>query len=142
MDNQQVKILDMGNKGYDLTGIANLETAADIRADVNDVKSEVKGAIIDSNTQRQTADLFNITRSFEGEKEALRARFDSRLETKEAVTKLSDKIDDLKTFNSEKFSLMEKNRLEDKISTLESQKADGVNGGILSTLNMILAKLA
>lgn len=142
MDTQQVKVLDMGGKGYDGIGVANLETAADIRADVGDVKSEFKGALIDSNTQRQTADLFNITRTFEAEKASLITHFDLKYHIVESERRLGDKIDNFKVLMADKFSVMENARLNDKIAVLESQKADGVNGGILSTLNAILAKLA
>lgn len=54
---------------------------------------------------------------------------------------ISEKFCDLNTNINEKFATLERRGLEDEIAELRQEKVDGVNNGVLSTLNAILTKI-
>lgn len=155
MDTQQVKVLataptDTSYNGYGDCMILN--ALSNVNANIKDAESGVKERISISDNQRQVAELNLHNRLCEAEKAAIEAKFEGRLETKEAVEKLSSKIahgfeelsEEVTEFKEEvmeKFCDIEKTRLQDEIDELRQAKVDGTNDGILSTLNAILAKI-
>ena len=105
-----------------------------------------------SNSQRQAAELNLHNRLCEAEKAAITANFESRIAVKDTEARVMSRLEEcccenekmllgLETRLNEKFCDIEKTRLHDEIDALRQQKVDGVNDGILSTLNAILLKL-
>lgn len=152
MDTQQVKILASSPTDSGYGTCTTLAALADLAGNVRDVEADVKDAIqlLSNKTSMDTLNLHN--RLCESEKAAIEAKFEGRLETKDAVEKintntnhaveeLSEEVSEFKEEVMEKFCEIEKARLQDEIDELRQAKADGVDNGIISTLNAILAKI-
>lgn len=152
MDTQQVKVLSTGSDSYDYVGCTTLAALADVRGEIKDVEAGIKERISVSDTQRMTETLNLHNRLCESEKAAIEAKFEGRLETKDAIEKINNKIEHcceeqtealtaFKDFVAEKFCDLEKRELEEEISSLKQAQVNATNDGILTTLNAILAKL-
>lgn len=129
-----------------------LNALADIRGEVKDAECATKDAIMESNSQRQNAELSLHNRLCEAEKEAIKANLESRLATKETEATLLARIEEcccenekmilaLETKMNEKFCDLERRELNREIAELRQDKIDGVSGTQTSLLKSILDTL-
>lgn len=120
--------------GNDYGSFAVLQALNNIHGDVKDAECSVKDSIMVSNSQRQTAELANLTRVCDVEKEAIKAGFESRLEAKETKADLLARIEecccDMKLMNvetrnfiTEKFCDLERRTDKDFASIKEREDA-------------------
>lgn len=129
-----------------------LNALADVRGEIKDAEGSVKDAILESNSQRQVAELNLHNRLCEAEKAAIQANYESRIAVKDSEARIMARLEEcccdnekgileLRNHVDNKFSGLERRALQEEIDELREEKADGVNDGILSTLNAILLKI-
>lgn len=119
---------------YSESGMIAADNVCGLRADVRDVEADIKDAIQLSNTQRMTETLNLHNRLCDSEKAAIEAKYEGKLETKEAVEKINantnhgfeEVTEFLVAFQKdvdEKFCELKERELEEEIETLKGEVA-------------------
>lgn len=128
------------------------ENACKAAENVKDSEADIKDSIQILSNNLDAKNLVLLQKVCDNEKAAIENRAILLASTKEDKNQLQMQIAEcccdmktqnleLKQFITDKFCDVEKTRLNDEIAELRQEKADGVNNGILSTLNAILGKL-